>query len=76
MSADENEGVRVFRGFRRKDRIDTQIHRRRTVQALSPLQSEWESSQTGPASEAKNKAKEMRRVMPNRKLPQTPTRSS
>ncbi|ALA56608.1 hypothetical protein NITMOv2_0168 [Nitrospira moscoviensis] len=29
-------------------RIDTQIHRRRKARALSPLESEWDSSHPGP----------------------------
>ncbi len=42
-----------------KDRIYTQIHRRRKVKAFSPLELEWESS--GEV----DKAKELRLVMPN-----------
>lgn len=69
MNADEKDGPRDFRGVRQKERIETQIHRRRKVKAFSPLESEWESSQTGPSScEVVNKAKEIRHVMPDRKL--------
>jgi len=50
MNGSEKEGQRLSRGFRQKERIDTQIHRRRTVKALSPLESEWESSQAGLSS--------------------------
>jgi hypothetical protein len=50
MNANEKEGQRFSRGFREKERIDTQIHRRRKVKAFSPLESEWESSQAGPSS--------------------------
>ena len=49
MNAEEKEGQRLSRGFRQKERIDTQIHRRRKVKAFSPLESEWESSQAGPS---------------------------
>jgi len=50
MNGSEKEGLRLSRGSRQKERIDTQIHRRRTVKAFSPLESEWESSQAGPSS--------------------------
>ena len=35
---------------RKKPRIETQIHRRRTVGACSPLEAEWDISQEGPPS--------------------------
>ena len=76
MNADENKGQRLFRGFRRKERIDTQIHRRRTVKAFSPLELEWESSPAGPASEAINIEKETRRLTSDPGLPQKPTRAT
>lgn len=49
MNGDEKKGECLSRGFLRKERIDTQIHRRRKVKALSPLESEWEVSQAGPS---------------------------
>ncbi len=45
MNGNEKEGQRLSGGVRQTERIDTQIHRRRKVKALSPLESEWESSQ-------------------------------
>ncbi|HWF59073.1 MAG TPA: hypothetical protein VN666_02000 [Nitrospira sp.] len=50
MNDKEKKDQRLSGGFRQKERIDTQIHRRRKVKAFSPLESEWESSQTGPSS--------------------------
>ncbi len=50
MNGNEKEGQRLSGGFRQTERIDTQIHRRRRIKALSPLESEWESSQAGPPS--------------------------
>ncbi len=47
MNDDEKKDQRLSRGFRQKERIDTQIHRRRKVKAFSPLESEWEVSQAG-----------------------------
>ncbi|MCS6304474.1 MAG: hypothetical protein H8K07_12525 [Nitrospira sp.] len=41
MNGDEKEDQRLSRGIRQKDRLDTQIHRRRKVKALSPLECEW-----------------------------------
>lgn len=35
----------------KKNRIETQIHRRRKAKALSPLESEWDSSQLEPPSQ-------------------------
>lgn len=49
MSGDGKKGERLSSGFLRKERIDTQIHRRRKVKAFSPLESEWEVSQAGPS---------------------------
>jgi hypothetical protein len=34
----------------KKERIETQIHRRRKIKALSPLESEWECLSPGPLS--------------------------
>ena len=50
MNGSEKEGQRLSRGLGQKERINTQIHRRRTVKAFSPLESEWESSQAGLSS--------------------------
>ncbi len=50
MNGDEKKDQSLSRGVRRKDRLDTQIHRRRKVKALSPLESEWENLQAGPSS--------------------------
>jgi len=50
MNDDEKKDQRLSRGVRQKERIDTQIHRRRKVKALSPLESEWENLQAGPSS--------------------------
>ena len=70
MIGKEKEGQRFSRGFRQKERIDTQIHRRRKVKAFSPLESEWESSEAGPSvCDVMNEAKEMRNVIPDRGLP-------
>ena len=41
----------VSRGAK-PERIETQIHRRRTVKALSPLASEWESLSAHPSFSA------------------------
>jgi len=38
-------------GSRKKDRIETQIHRRRKAKASSPLEPEWDISQSGPPSQ-------------------------
>ncbi|MGQ0694294.1 MAG: hypothetical protein ACT4OL_01805 [Nitrospiraceae bacterium] len=38
-------------GPRKKQRIETQIHRRLKAKATSPLQSEWDMSQPGPPSQ-------------------------
>lgn len=66
MSGNEKEEYRLSRRLP-KERIDTQIHRRRKVKAFSPLESEWESSQAAPSSpEMANTAKEIRRLMPDR----------
>ena len=46
----EKKAQSLSRGVRQKERIDTQIHRRRKVKALSPLESEWENLQAGPSS--------------------------
>ncbi len=73
MNGDEKKDKRL----RQKERIDTQIHRRRKVKAFSPLESEWESSQAGSSScGVTNKSKEMRRVMPDRELQQEPNHST
>jgi len=48
-------------GSRKKDRIETQIHRRRTAVASSPLKPEWDISQPGPPSQL--------RMSPLRKTP-------
>ena len=77
MNGSEKEGQRLSSGFRQKERIDTQIHRRRTVKAFSPLESEWESSQTSPSScGVMSKAKEIRHVVPDHELPQECNRST
>ncbi len=47
MNNDEKEWVRLYKKLPEKERIDTQIHRRRKVKAFSPLESEWESSLGG-----------------------------
>ena len=44
MNDNEKDGVHHSRRSPEKERIVTQIHRRRKVKALSPLESEWESS--------------------------------
>lgn len=38
-------------GSRRKDRIETQIHRRRKAKAHSPLVPEWDISQSSPPTQ-------------------------
>ena len=77
MNGSEKKGQRLSRGSRQEERIDTQIHRRRTVKAFSPLESEWESSQTGPSScEVMSKAKEIRDLVSDRELPQECNRST
>lgn len=50
MNGDEKKDQRLSKGVRQKERIDTQIHRRRKVKALSPLESEWENFQGEPSS--------------------------
>lgn len=50
MNGDKKKDQRLSRDLRQEERIETQIHRRRTVRAFSPLESEWESSQAGPSS--------------------------
>ncbi len=50
MNGGKKEDQRLSKGVRQKERIDTQIHRRRKVKALSPLESEWENLQVGPSS--------------------------
>lgn len=37
-------------GLGKKERIETQIHRRRKIKAFSPLESEWECLSAGPLS--------------------------
>lgn len=70
MNGSEKEGERLSRGFREKERIDTQIHRRRTVKAFSPLESEWESSQASPSScGVISTAKEIQPLVSDRELP-------
>ena len=77
MNGSEKEGRRLSSGFRQKERIDTQIHRRRTVKAFSPLESEWESSQTSPSScGVMSKAKEIRHLVSDCELPQECNRST
>ncbi len=71
MNGSEKEGQRLSRGLGQKERINTQIHRRRTVKAFSPLESEWEISQTGPSSRGvMSKATEIRHLVSDRELPQ------
>ena len=41
--------------MKKKERIVTQIHRRRTVKALSALELEWESLEQGPGSSSQVK---------------------
>lgn len=60
MNGDKKEGQRLSRNSGQRERIDTQIHRRRKVKAFSPLESEWESSQAGPASYRGDKQKRKR----------------
>lgn len=61
MNDNEKESRHLPKGVRQKERIDTQIHRRRKIKVFSPLESEWESLQAGPAScGAMNNAKEER----------------
>lgn len=61
MNGDEKKCQRLSKDFSQKVRIETQIHRRRKVKALSPLESEWEISQAGPASCGSNEqSKEIR----------------
>ena len=50
MIGDDGKDQRSSREFRQKERIDTQIHRRRKVKVFSPLESEWENSEAGPSS--------------------------
>ena len=50
MNGNEKKAQSLSRGVRQKERIDTQIHRRRKVKALSPLECEWENLQAGPSS--------------------------
>ena len=50
MNGNEKEGTRLSRGLCGKERINTQIHRRRKIKALSPLVPEWENSKPGPSS--------------------------
>jgi hypothetical protein len=77
MNDNENEGPRVSRRFSQEERIETQIHRRRKVKALSPLESEWESASAGASSYgAMNKAQESRRLVPDRELQPEPHRST
>jgi len=77
MNGNEKEGQCLSRGFRQKERIDTQIHRRRKVKAFSPLESEWESSQDGPSScGVMSKAKEIQRLVSDRELQQEYNRST
>jgi len=59
MNGNEKESQHLCKDFRQKERLDTQIHRRRKVKVFSPLESEWESLQAGPPScGAMNKTKE------------------
>lgn len=77
MSGNEKDGQRLSRAFRQKERIDTQIHRRRKVKAFSPLELEWESSLARPSSSGViNEAKEIMRLIPDRKLRPEPNRST
>lgn len=77
MNGTGKEDQRPASGVREKERIETQIHRRRKVKAFSPLESEWESSQGGPAScGLTNKANEIRPLMPDRELHQESNRST
>ncbi|MBD0315084.1 MAG: hypothetical protein ICV75_00180 [Nitrospiraceae bacterium] len=48
----------------RKQRIDTQIHRRRKAKALSALEVEWDQSDAKPPSQL--------RMSPSRKNRETP----
>jgi hypothetical protein len=58
MKGNEKEAYRLSVGFCRKERIETQIHRRRHVKAFSPLALEWESPQAeSPLLEEANKTK-------------------
>ena len=47
MNDNEKEGVHHSKRSPEKERIVTQIHRRRNIKAFSPLESEWESSLGG-----------------------------
>ncbi len=46
MTDGEKRRQSVLVGPRGKERINTQIHRRRTVKAMSPLELEWEGSKS------------------------------
>jgi hypothetical protein len=48
MNRTEKGNHPLSEGSHQKERIETQIHRRRKVKALSPLESEWVSPQPGP----------------------------
>lgn len=43
-------------------RIQTQIHRRKKANAVSPLTNEWESSQSEPPKDLKRPPQDMRRA--------------
>jgi hypothetical protein len=65
MKGNEKEAHGLSLGFCRKERIETQIHRRRHVKAFSALALEWETPQAGPPlfGEA-NKAKGIQPLRP------------
>ena len=48
MTESEKKSWPFSEEFRQKARIDTQIHRRRKVKAMSPLEPEWEGSESDP----------------------------
>jgi hypothetical protein len=59
MNDKEQESWYLRDGFRQKERIDTQIHRRRKIKVFSSLKLEWESAQAGVVSGgARNTGKE------------------
>jgi hypothetical protein len=77
MCGNEEKNQRISSGIPQKERIDTQIHRRRKVKAFSPLESEWESSQAGPSSrEVRHEEKENKPLMPHREFAEESSRSA
>ncbi|HXV69707.1 MAG TPA: hypothetical protein VD738_12370 [Nitrospira sp.] len=48
MKDHQDRNLEIPPAIRKKPRIETQIHRRRTVGVRSPLETEWDLSQGGP----------------------------